>query len=180
MYADEDNADESSEEEGQPREANRSSTAPRVPSQRQHRRISRQPREESPQVAAARPDVMTNSSHATAQFSSPAGTTAYGGGGRSPAPEAAEGYYTTARPPQQAPPPPPPRPDKVRADGAAGESTYAPPTPTDSIRDQQQYYPGAANGIQSNNPYVPVDARAAEAAEYMSRKHQMRRVAGRA
>lgn len=127
QYAEDDRDDavETSDEEGQPRAAERplrsASSASLNPPARLSRRSHRRPREELPLAAAAPPradDAFATGHHSAA-----------GPGGSSP-----EEFYTTSKlPPQQAPPPPPPpRPGKVRSEvGAAGGDQGYPPTPTE-------------------------------------------------
>ena len=155
QYAEDDieNADDTSDEEGPRRQGDRvarasSSASLAPPPQRQHRRVSRQPREEMPQAPVS----------------------------RQPPAEVPEEFYASSQPPQQAPPPPPPRPEKVRTDGNGADAG----TPTDSPA--REHYYAASSGIPASNGYTPADPRlsAAEAAEYMSRRHPMRKIAGRA
>jgi len=164
MYAEDDleNGEETSEDESPRRSGDRVTRAPSnaslvpppQPPQRAHRRVSRQPKEETSQAPAQ----------------------------RHPAAEVPEDFYTPSQPSQA--PPPPPRPEKVRTEGVGAEAA----TPTDSPA-REHYYPTTSSfptsgGYTPGEPRLssPADPRmsAAEAAEYMSRRHQMRKIAGRA
>ncbi|KAH8890464.1 hypothetical protein GQ53DRAFT_824606 [Thozetella sp. PMI_491] len=166
MYAEDDreNPDETSDDETSSKPKHRGpGRHPSTPSLKQHRRTSRQVRDEAPQVTTRGVEIAGSGPHG-AGYPTPPAMTNDSGAQPSPRPEtpkrsedADESYYSmSSKPPVQGPPPPP-RPDKVRAEVAADGQTQAYMAPPQRMGTEPYYpQPSGAPVYTAAEPRTPV------------------------